>query len=234
MSFLNKYKGINDLLVQCEIAIADQIEIKNNDRLGIITFALYRRMFSSYNATSLLISKGFNLESIHIMRSMLENTFVLNALKEKPDETLDKLEKLTFKNIKDLQKSSLSNEILKESAKQHDFSNFDSARVGIHDWVELLLKDDSEDDVNIFLYKIVYKLMCSDSHINLATLEKTMEVENGRVVSFKRNYDSDQVETMYDTVMRSVHNCIEQVSEIYDIKLDDQIKTLEKLIVEMN
>jgi hypothetical protein len=234
MNFLKNYIAINDLLVQCEITIADQIDIKNNDRLGIITFALFRRMLSSYNATTLLISKGFNLESIHIMRSMLENFFILNALNEKPNEALDKLEKLTFKDKKDLQKNALLYKVLEESAKEHDFSGFDSARVGIYDWVELLKKDDTEDDENLILYKIIYKLMCSDSHINLTTLEKTMDLKNGQVISFKTNYDSDQIETMYDTVMRCTYTHIKQIANQYDIQLSNRLEKIDELIGDMD
>ena len=207
-------------------AIAKSVPSKQVNNIDVLIFALHKRVHNNYSAINLLFRNGFFLESLMIIRSIIESTFVFNGLIEKPEETYNKLLKISGFNKKVLRDKALNNQYLKSDAAKFNFENLDSKHISIRELSELSTK-------NYDLYNIAYKLISDDVHINLLSIESLIVLEDKKIW-LKDNLDISDVEEAYFTLSYCMFMIEQGLNNKYNLGMDDEISEIEKLLEEMN
>lgn len=208
------------------ISISKSIPSKSVNNIDVLIFALHKRVQNNYNAINLLFRNGFFLESLMIIRSIIESTFVFNGFMENPEETYNKLLKLSDANKKVLHKKALNNQYLKSDAEKFNFENLDLKYISIRELSELSKK-------NFDLYDIAYKLISDDVHINLLSIESFIILEDEKIW-LKDNLDIRDVEDAYFTLSYCMFMIEQGLNDKYKLGMDDEILEMEKFLEEMN
>ncbi|MED5016489.1 DUF5677 domain-containing protein [Paenibacillus chibensis] len=161
------------------------IPVEVNDVKQLIAASLLIRIHNGFQSVVILSQSGLETEAKIISRTILESLFVLRAISI-DDENVDlfiktdkaKREKWIKNMIKhketvylDLKSSINEQEYqdLKEEIKQEGIKDVD-----VHEWAE-------KADLKVY-YAYGYKVLNSEVHTDIRTLQKYLEIENDEII----------------------------------------------------
>ncbi|MDM8534018.1 DUF5677 domain-containing protein [Clostridiaceae bacterium HSG29] len=225
--WLIDYKELDSKVSKLFNLVLGKLPSTSADKIDIIIIGLLKRIVNNYNAVNLLFENGMYLESLMIIRSIIEATFIFNGFMEKPAETYDKLLLLSHNNKKELHKKALRYENMKEKVEKYNFDELEAKYISIKKFSNMSSK-------NYSLYNIAYKMISDDVHINLFSIEKLIVLRGDNTFDIKENLDEKDIDEAYFTFIYCVYMIGSGLNKNYLMELDDEFKEIEKLLEKIN
>lgn len=205
---------LHDLTRSAEIKIKENTNSKELKHVDVALAGLYQRMINGLDSVEFLVKGDYHLEAMIIMRSMIENTIVINSLLSKPNETMELLDKLTNFNFKKINKVVLKHPDFKDSTQKFDFSKLESELVGVGKISDL-------SPANKELYEISYKILCNDVHINLKSINDFLISDKENNFEVLNKPKNNNFENAYYTIFYCFSLIYKGFSGKYNIIIDE-------------
>lgn len=214
---INHYPEIESEINKIANIIQSIIIEKLSSDYQLVLAVLFKRIINGYNSINLLITNGFYLEALIVMRSAVEARIVMTSLIKEPDKTLEKLRLLTEKNIRQFVENARDlvadyNEINIE----HLYGKND---IGIR---TIALFDYNN---NQLAYEFEYSELCSIVHINKRSLEMMLVKINDKI-TLAENILINGVQPFYDRYVTEITMTFIQMYQQFKIEMDEPMYKL--------
>lgn len=220
------FAELNSLTRSADKNFRESFRIKNFSNEDIILMSLYQRMISGLDAVNHLIEGEFLFEATVIVRSLIENTMVINSLFSNPSETVDWLNKHHNNSLEALKNVALKYPELRDDALKHDFSNLNSEYISIKKFSGL-------NPINKNLYEVAYKMMCDATHVNIQSIDSFIDSDYEVILGVLRKPKTPNFEVTYFTLFYCFFLIYNGLSERYQIILNE-VSKIEKILEALN
>lgn len=196
-----------------------------NDQLML--FILIQRIKSHYKSINILISSGMYLETLFIIRVIIETSIIMNSLIENPIETIKLLNKNTNYYKFKSHKMAMSNDILKGKAESYNFDVYKNDRVTLD-------KISNLSNSNKDIYKIGYSQISNKIHLNLLSIESFLDVDLNDNFIIKNQIEFNEFSVYYFTFFYCLYLVCLNLNKKYQLENDLELKIIEKKLELLN
>ena len=217
---INHYPEIESEINKIANRIQTVITEKHNSDFDLVLATLFKRIINGYNSINLLLTNGFNLEALTVMRSGIETRIVMTSFIKDPDKTFEKLRSLTDRNTKKYIK--WARKLVPDYNKINIEHLDDGKGTSINDFFDI------DKDSNQFIYEFDYSKLCNIVHINKRSLE-IMLVEIDDKITLRENISIHDVQQFYDSYVAEVTKTFMQIYQQFKIEKDEPLQKLNDL-----